>query len=75
MIITRLFLVGVLLFTPNLGLAQNLGQKYEQLLNPLPTNELICYTRACDLVSLFLLIINDILHIIPIMSVVVRIIP
>ena len=54
---------------PTAVFAQNLGQKYEQLLNPLPDQELICFTRACDLLSMFLLIIRDILQVIPIFSV------
>lgn len=65
-----IFFGFLILFLPLTAFAQNLGQKYEQLLNPLPENELICLTRTCDLLSLFLLIIRDILQIIPIVSVI-----
>jgi hypothetical protein len=64
-------LVGLaFLFSPLVVNAQNLGERYETLLNPLPAQELVCFTRSCDLLSLFMLIIRDILQVIPIFSVV-----
>lgn len=54
---------------PMIGRATSLSQQYEQLYNPLPSNELFCPTAVCDLTSMFLLIIRDILQLVPIASV------
>ena len=58
----------VLIFLPSVVSAA-LSQKYEALYNPLPPNELVCPTAACDLTQMFLLIIRDILQLIPVVAV------
>lgn len=65
------YLFGFLPFSllPAHALAASLTQQYEQLYNPLPANEIFCPTAACDLVSMLLLILRNILQLIPIASV------
>ena len=57
------------LFRPAFALAVNLSQTYENTLNPIPDQQLFCPTPVCDLLTLFLLILRDILRLIPIFSV------
>lgn len=63
-----LFSLGALV-PPSYALA-GLTEKYEQLTNPLPSATMYCATAFCDLKSMFLLVIRDILQIIPIAAVV-----
>lgn len=49
--------------------AQGISEKYATF-NPLPQKELFCPTFTCDLVQLFLYILNDLIKIVPIISVV-----
>lgn len=65
---------GLLWLLPLVGRASSFTKQYDQLYNPLPSNELICPTVYCDLSSMFLLIIRDILQIIPVLSVLVIIV-
>ena len=63
-------LMGILfLFWPAVVFAGSIVQKYDQLLNPLPDNELFCPTAFCDLQQMFLLIIRDFLQLLPIAAV------
>jgi len=62
---TFLILFSFLLFTSVMRAAQA-----ENLYNPLPVaNELFCPTASCDLQTMVLLVLSDILRIIPIISV------
>lgn len=55
---------------PSIALAAGITEKYDQLYNPLPSNEIIaCPTVACDLTQMVLLITRNILQLIPIASV------
>ena len=47
----------------------DISSSYEKLYNPLPENQLVCLSAACDLREFFLLIIRDILQLIPIAAV------
>jgi prepilin signal peptidase PulO-like enzyme (type II secretory pathway) len=63
-------LMGILfLLLPTVVFASSIVQKYDQLLNPLPDNELFCPTAFCDLQQMFLLIIRDFLQLLPIVAV------
>lgn len=63
-------MVGTAVFWwPLFALASNAARTYEQLFNPLPSNELFCPTAVCDLTQMFLLIIRDFLQLLPIASV------
>ena len=56
------------LLVPAVAWAAGIAQKYDQLYNPLPQDQLFCPTAACDLVQMLLLILKDFLELIPIAS-------
>jgi len=68
-ILNKVYFFIFLLLAPLLGRAADFSETYEKLYNPLPENQLVCLSRACDLAEFFILIIRDILQIIPIVSV------
>lgn len=63
------YLAAVFFVMPLVCSADSIAQKYDQLYNPLPDNQLFCPTAICDLTQLFVYIIGDILRLIPIFSV------